>query len=239
MAPITKRGSSSAGGLPAGVRTWLWKGGVGLVLIAVLLFGSAGTLRWAMGWAVFGVFLIVAVVPVFVVDPDLLAERTRRGKAGQAPWDRPLFAVYGTLSGLVSFVVPGLDRRFGWSAPVAVWLQIAALGVYLAAWALQIWVMRANRFYSDVVRIQEDRGQRVVTAGPYGVLRHPGYLSGIVTELARPVVLGSLWGLVPGGLAALLLAVRTLLEDRTLRAELPGYAEYAGRVRYRLLPGVW
>ena len=122
---------------------------------------------------------------------------------------------------------------------MAVWLQIAALAVYVAAWALQIWVMRANRYYSNVVRIQEDRGQRVVTAGPYAVLRHPGYLSGIVTELARPLVLGSLWGLLPGGLAALLLAVRTVLEDRTLRAALPGYAEYAQSVRYRLLPGVW
>jgi protein-S-isoprenylcysteine O-methyltransferase Ste14 len=118
-------------------------------------------------------------------------------------------------------------------------LQIAALVVAALGYALGTWAMGANAFFSKIVRIQKDRGHAVATGGPYRYLRHPGYLGTIVFELATPIMLGSLWALIPGGLGALLLIIRTVLEDRTLHEELDGYEKYAQKVRYRLLPGIW
>ena len=118
-------------------------------------------------------------------------------------------------------------------------IQIAALVIAALGYALGTWSMAANAFFSTVVRVQEDRDHAVATAGPYHYVRHPGYAGSFAFELATPILLGSLWALVPGGLAALLLVIRTALEDRTLHNELDGYEAYAKRVRYRLLPGLW
>jgi len=118
-------------------------------------------------------------------------------------------------------------------------LQIATLVVAVLAYALVVWATAANAFFSQVVRIQKERGHTVATSGPYRYVRHPGYVGTILFELATPVMLGSWWALIPGGLSALLLVVRTALEDKTLHKGLDGYRGYAARVRYRLLPGVW
>ena len=118
-------------------------------------------------------------------------------------------------------------------------MQIAALVIAALAYAISPWAMRVNAYFSKIVRIQEDRGHSVVSSGPYRIVRHPTYLGTILFELVTPIMLGSLWALIPGALTALLFIVRTALEDRTLREELPGYQAYAERVRYRLLPGVW
>jgi protein-S-isoprenylcysteine O-methyltransferase Ste14 len=131
-----------------------------------------------------------------------------------------------------------LNFRFGWPPEVAVWLQVAGFALYVLGWAIHLWAMAANRYFALVVRIQTDRGQTVATGGPYRYVRHPGYVGGILVSVAAALVLGSAWALIPGALGGLLL-VRTILEDRTLQRELDGYCEYAGRVRYRLLPGVW
>lgn len=136
-------------------------------------------------------------------------------------------------------VVASLDAgRFKWSpAPVA--LQIVGwLGLILAG-RLILWVTSTNTFLSRTVRIQEERGQRVITTGPYRWVRHPMYSGVIVIMVCVPLVLGSSWALVPGVLIGILFVIRTALEDRTLQMELPGYDEYAKRIRYRLLPGVW
>ncbi len=140
---------------------------------------------------------------------------------------------------LVVPIVAGLNVRFGWAPEVARWLQIAGFAVYALGWALHLWAMAANRYHALVVRIQADRGQTVVTNGPYRYVRHPSYVGGILQALSVAFLLGSAWALVPGVLSGLLLLLRTALEDRTLQQELDGYREYAGRVRYRLLPGVW
>ena len=148
----------------------------------------------------------------------------------------PLVAIYGPL---VTLVVAGLDRRWGWrpELPLA-WALIGAALLALAS-AFAAYAMLTNRFFSGVVRIQHERGHTVVTDGPYRWVRHPGYAGGVVGQIALPLLLGSLWALIPGVLTAGLTILRTTLEDRTLCTELPGYAEYAQRARYRLLPGVW
>ena len=118
-------------------------------------------------------------------------------------------------------------------------LQISALVIAALGYALGTWAMASNPFFSLVNRIQEDRGHAVASSGPYQVVRHPAYVGTAVFELATPILLGSLWALVPGGLIALLTIIRTALEDKMLCRGLPGYQEYASKVRYRLLPGVW
>jgi protein-S-isoprenylcysteine O-methyltransferase Ste14 len=137
-------------------------------------------------------------------------------------------------------VVAGLDvGRLHWSDTVPLWSQIAALLGFALSFALSIWAMMTNNFYSRVVRIQRDRGQYVVTQGPYRFVRHPSYIGSIFSWVCAALVLGSWLALMPAVLIAAMLVVRTALEDRTLQAELDGYREYAQRVRYRLLPGIW
>ena len=136
-------------------------------------------------------------------------------------------------------MVAALDLRFEWLPEIPLVFQIVALVVYVLGWAVHLWAMASNRFFARSVRIQMDRGQTVATGGPYQYVRHPGYVGGILLQVAAPISLGSLWALIPGGLGALLLIIRTALEDKTLLEELDGYTEYAQQTRYRLLPGVW
>ncbi len=136
-------------------------------------------------------------------------------------------------------IVCGLDYRWQASGPVAPWLKWTALVLLIAGYAFSLWALIANRFFSTVVRIQRERGHTVVSSGPYRFVRHPGYAGGLLYYLMTPLLLGTLWGFVPVTLEIGLVVLRTALEDRTLQAELPGYADYARRVRYRLIPGVW
>jgi protein-S-isoprenylcysteine O-methyltransferase Ste14 len=133
----------------------------------------------------------------------------------------------------------GLDARFGWTPPIPLGVQIGAIVVAVLGYLLLTWSMASNRFFSGVVRIQDDRGHRVASGGPYRFVRHPGYLAGVLVDLVTPLILNSLWALLPSVLVVVGLLLRTALEDRTLQAELDGYREYAGRVRSRLIPGVW
>ena len=214
-----------------------------ILLMPLALFLAAGTLNWTMAWVLIGftiAFTVVSRVIVARKHPDLLAERARFAEAEDAKrWDR-LFVILVALYGpLVVWVVAGLDWRFGWSPSVPAAWQTAALVVMVLGYSLGVWAMAVNRFFSAVVRIQKDRGHTTVTTGPYRLVRHPSYIGGILAYLAIPVFLGTLWALVPVGVMAILTVVRTALEDRTLRAELDGYSDYAQHVRYRLVPGVW
>jgi protein-S-isoprenylcysteine O-methyltransferase Ste14 len=169
--------------------------------------------------------------------PGLLDERFDPGEGTKA-WDRPLVSATLLLS-LVTLVVAGLDMRFRWSPELGIVIRLVALIVWLLGDAFSKWAAASNRFYSRIVRIQKNRGHTVVTDGPYRYVRHPGYAGGLVAGLATPVLLGSLYALVAGGVLALLIIIRTALEDRTLHEELLGYTEYAQQIRYRLVPGVW
>lgn len=210
-----------------------------MVFVAVTLFIPAGTLNWAMGWALVGLYAVwVAAMALILIpnSPELLIERATRKKG--KTWDTVLLGIVGLITA-AKYILAGLDVRFGWTAPMSLVLQIAVLVIAAMGYALATWAMAANAFFSKVVRIQEDRGHTVATGGPYRYVRHPGYIGTIAFELATPIMLGSLWALIPGGLAALLFVVRTALEDKTLQEELDGYQDYAQRVRYRLLPGIW
>ena len=207
-----------------------------LAALAVALFVSAGTLEIWSFWLYVAIFAAVFVVAFATLDPGLLRERMRPG--GQKP---PLSLRLFSLVLFVHWIVAGLDRgRFHWSDTVPPWLQAAGLLATTAGYALCLWAMYVNRFFSSVVRIQTDRGQHVITTGPYAFIRHPGYLAGLLIIVASGPALGS-W------LATALLIVpslpfllyRTVNEDRVLQAELPGYRDYASRVRWRIVPGLW
>jgi protein-S-isoprenylcysteine O-methyltransferase Ste14 len=205
-------------------------------VMVVALFASAGTLSFVSFWIFIALMAAVFVASFLWVDPDLARERMRPG--GQRP---PLGLQFFVIVMIAHWIVAGLDRgRYHWSDSVPDWLQAIALVALAAGYALALWAMVVNRFFSSVVRIQTDRGQHVIDTGPYAVIRHPGYLAGIVIVVASGIALGS-W------LAALMIIVgslpflmyRAITEDRVLQAELPGYRDYAARVRWRVLPGVW
>ena len=224
-----------------------WKAVAGFAVYALLLplvlFVAAGRLDWPAAWACVGLHLAFTLgsrLLALRLNPSVLAERARFLEARNAKgWDRWLVALVALLGPLLTWTVAGLDRRFAWSPPVAPALRWLALVAVALGYALGTWAMVANAFFSAVVRIQEERGHAVVSEGPYRVVRHPAYAGGLVACLATPVLLGSLWALLPVAIMLAGIFVRTALEDRTLREELPGYAEYARRTRYRLLPGLW
>lgn len=208
----------------------------------------ASTILLLFVWAVAGrlaepritAFVTVAVALVFllafVLDPALVRERMRRGQTGADP----VRLVAIRLLVLVSVVLSLLDAgRFHWSDTVPQALSMAALAVFAAGVAWIAWAMSVNPFFVPTIRLQPERGHRVIDRGPYQMVRHPGYLGMFWITIGSALALGSWLGLVPGALASLLFVSRAAHEDRFLREGLPGYADYAGRVRWRLLPGVW
>jgi protein-S-isoprenylcysteine O-methyltransferase Ste14 len=213
------------------------------VIVAALLFVGAGTFGWRWGW-VFSIVNCLGWVGLSAAlvqwNPGLLNQRGNRTShmEGTKQWDWVLLSLYSVLIVAQPFVA-GLDYRYGWSAPVADWVCVAGNGLTLIALALLAWSMVANRFFEVTVRIQAQRGQAVVTAGPYRYVRHPGYVGVILMFVSLPLALGTWAALIPGALGVVIYVIRTALEDRTLQVELSGYAEYARRTRYRLVPGVW
>jgi len=210
---------------------------------AAIMFASAGTLRWRAAWIFTGVYLLlIAVNASFMLrlNPETVAERGRgTASANMKKWDKIVGLGFALFYFAAIFLVAGLDERFGWTGQMATAIPIVAYMVWVLGSALFGWAMYSNAYFSTVVRIQDDRGHAVCDRGPYHFVRHPGYVGASIQALTSPLMLGSLWALVPGALAVLSLAVRTALEDRTLQDELPGYREYAQMVRYRLLPGIW
>jgi protein-S-isoprenylcysteine O-methyltransferase Ste14 len=200
----------------------------------------AGTIEWPRGWwflAVMLIAMLAAMAYLWRVNPDIFAARSSI-KQGTEGWDLVLLPlIIGSL--LAVCVVAALDDgRFhlmpfpGW----AVWLGYV---LFLAGFALMAWAQAVNRHFEPSVRIQTDRAHRVIDTGPYAAIRHPGYAASIPFAAGMALALGSVWALVPVAVLALVLAYRTLREEETLRAELPGYVEYTRRVTYRWVPGIW
>ncbi len=219
---------------------WAIKTVIGLILLGVCLFLSAGRWDWPAAWGLIAISAanqVLVYVLVSRVHPDLLKERQRM-QPGTKPWDRTL-APLMAYAGMYICIVCGLDVRFGWSVAFPGWLQWAAGLPVLAGVGLGVWAMVVNRFFAATMRIQSERGHRVVQDGPYRIIRHPGYSAALLFDLFIPLMLGSWWGLLPAAAAMVVTFIRTRLEDRTLQVELPGYAEYAQRVRYRWIPGIW
>lgn len=214
---------------------------VQMVIIAVTLFAASGKPDWAWAWVYLGAGLATLIFNAIVllsIDPEMVAERGKVMREGTKNWDKWIsgLTIFPTLGVLI---VAGLDERWEWSPAYSTTLHIAGLVVLVLAQLLFTWAMASNKFFELSVRIQEERQQVVATGGAYRLVRHPGYTGFIIMWLILPVVLGSLWGLIPGGIIGILLIVRTALEDKTLQEELPGYKEYAQKTRYRLIPGIW
>jgi protein-S-isoprenylcysteine O-methyltransferase Ste14 len=216
--------------------------GIQFLLLAVILFFSSGRLDWWFAWVYLGIFVLgIGVNSFFLlrIDPELIAERARQFTPETKKWDKILATLWGLMSGIVSLLVAGLDKRFGWSPHVPLTVQLIAMLLYMFGSAFANWALVSNAFFAGTVRIQTERGHTVVSTGPYRIVRHPGYAGWILSGLAAPVMLGSWWAFLPAALAQGALTLRTALEDRTLREELLGYQDYARKVRYRLLPGIW
>ncbi len=214
---------------------------LGIVLSGAILFGASGRLDWLWAWVYLGICVAIVLVNAAILLPahrDVVAERAGAGE-GAKTWDKWLGGGATFVSSVVGLLVAGLDARFAWTAPLPLRTHLIGAGGLVAGYALFTWAMTANRYFSTIVRIQTDRGHTVVDTGPYRAVRHPGYVGWTVTALAVPILLGSAWAIVPAVLGCVLMVVRTALEDLTLRRELPGYTDYARRVRYRLVPGVW
>jgi protein-S-isoprenylcysteine O-methyltransferase Ste14 len=211
-----------------------------LFLLGLLLFAPAGRLDWPAAWtflAAFGVFILTYGLWGYIKDPDQLRERSQIAPNTKT-WDKAIMAVYTALL-VTILLVCGLDAgRFHW-VPVAWPLRVTAWTGLGAAAAFIFWATVSNTFLARTARIQSERGQVVVSAGPYRYVRHPMYTGIILLYLCLPLALGSGWGLLPGVAIGLLFILRTALEDRMLQQELAGYSEYTRRTRYRLLPGVW
>jgi protein-S-isoprenylcysteine O-methyltransferase Ste14 len=207
-----------------------------LIAAATALFGSAGSLAILIFWLYWAILVAVFVAAFAMLDRGLLQERMRPGGR-----PTPLGLRLLNLVLLAHWIIAGLDRgRLHWTDNVPLWLQVLGLFTIIVSYALVFWAMVVNRFFSSVVRIQSDRGHVVVSGGPYAFIRHPGYTGGILILAASGIALGS-WIA-----AAFLIAItvpfllyRVINEDRVLQAQFPGYAEYAQRVRWRLVPGIW
>lgn len=210
-----------------------------IFILAILLFTAAGTLSWAAAWLYTGLYWITLLtVGIWVArrDPELINERGRKSDQTK-PFDKVIGILYFPLPFIMP-IVAGLDYRYDWSQMAAYWQVIGFIGL-IPGLLLPFWAMSANKFLVTTVRIQKEREHQVADTGPYKFVRHPMYVGTILLSLCGPLALGSWWALILGGLTAALFIIRTILEDKILQAELPGYEEYAQRVRYRLVPGLW
>jgi protein-S-isoprenylcysteine O-methyltransferase Ste14 len=222
------------------IRKRLVQIGVLVLVQAVILFASVWKWNWWNGWVYlveYLVFLAFNAVILLRGHKELVEERSQVG-VGAKGWDKIIGLITG-LGGIAILIISGLDERFAWPGMIPLWVQVTAFIVLGMSYPLFTWAMVSNRFFSTIVRIQKDRGHTVQTRGPYRFIRHPGYASLLVSYIMLPLALGSLWACTPMLLLVGNLFLRTALEDRTLQNELEGYQDYAGRVRYRLIPGVW
>jgi protein-S-isoprenylcysteine O-methyltransferase Ste14 len=210
-----------------------------VALIAMLLL-TAGRWDYWQAWLITGLAMVILVGELVVMRnrPEVINERLAPGK-GWKTWDKLIFVFSGLLQ-IVTLLLGALDTgRFGWSPRFSWWVYGLCLSGYCLGQAIFLWAKHVNYYFSSVVRIQQDRGQQVCQEGPYKFVRHPGYMGFFLYTILTPLLLGSLWGLIPQGIVIILMLIRTKLEDDTLKKELPGYAEYAKEVKYRLLPGIW
>ena len=213
-----------------------------ILLIGLIMFLCAGRLDWPQAWIFLGGYLLSILgllgwgLHSGSASINLINERGRMAENVKS-WDKVLISIY-TVALLALFVVTGLDARFRWSVIPVIWQIVGFICLCLAMFLI-LWVTSVNRRLSTMVRIQDDRGQQVVTNGPYRYVRHPMYVGTVLFAPGIPLLLGSWWALIPAGLIIVIFIIRTAMEDKTLMEELPGYAEYTRQVRYRLIPGIW
>ena len=214
---------------------------LGLVTLGGILFGTAGTFDWPEAW----IYIVIqfgwaAALTVYLWshDPDLLKDRLKFAKKSAKGWDKILTFVSMPFY-MAYMVIPGFDAvRYQWSR-VPVGIKAVCFLVVIASLLWIVWIMKENTYLSRFVEIQEERGHKVITTGPYKFVRHPMYIGTTILLLALPAALGSLYTLIPAAFTVVFMIVRTSLEDKTLHRELEGYVAYAQRTKYRLIPGIW
>jgi protein-S-isoprenylcysteine O-methyltransferase Ste14 len=213
-------------------------------IAGALLYAAMGYGLWLLSgkenmpllWAVLGIQLGFSVIGIWLLSPELIEERMKpKGKDKD-----PLGTVILSVLFLAQLVIAVLDcSKWHLTDNVPFSLKCFALVIQAAGWAGLYWSMYVNKFFSSAIRLQEDRGQTVITAGPYGWIRHPGYAFASVAFLTESIALGSWLSLVPGILITAYMGYRTMLEETMLTADLPGYVEYKQKVRYRWIPGIF
>jgi protein-S-isoprenylcysteine O-methyltransferase Ste14 len=226
--------------MPLAMKALMWVG-VSFLLMAACLFLPAGTIAWSAGWIFLMLlhgWLLIGVWLLLKYNPGLLQERLTISQPNQKAWDKVFLLLYELFLFAWLVLMPLDVVRFHWSQ-MPLLLQVVGAMALVASFVFISLTFRENSFLSPTVRIQEERKQTVITTGPYHYVRHPMYAGGLLLFLGTPLLLGSWYGLLlvlvmlPG------LAVRTILEERVLREELPGYAAYMTQVKYRFLPYVW
>ena len=213
------------------------------LLIPLILFICGGDLGWWQAWLYSMLILAAGIGGRMWAErrhPGLTAERQNMEKLQSAKaWDKVLSPLMALSVSFPPVVVAGLDHRFGWSPLFPLWLIVLGFLLISLGYAFAAWALVENRFFSSVVRIQVDRGHVVCDSGPYRVVRHPGYAGNMLALPGMVLALSSTWTLIPAAVALIIAVIRTVLEDQTLHDELPGYPDYARRVRYRLIPGIY
>lgn len=213
------------------------------LLIPLSLFTCGGDLGWWQAWLYSMLILAAGIGGRMWAErrhPGLTAERQNMEKLQSAKtWDKVLAPLMALSVSFPLVIVAGLDHRFGWSPLFSLWLIVLGFLLISLGYAFAAWALIENRFFSSVVRIQVDRGHVVCDSGPYRIVRHPGYAGNMLALPGTVLALSSTWTLIPAAVALIIAVIRTVLEDRTLQDELPGYREYARRVRYRLIPGIY
>ena len=213
------------------------------LLIPLVLLISGWDLGWWQGWLYSALIVVAGIGPRMWAEkrhPGLLTERSKFGKAQDVKsWDKVLAPLMAVSLSFPLVIVAGLDHHFEWSPVFPTWLNILGFILIVLGYTFAGWAFRENRFFSTVVRIQTDRGHKVCDSGPYRIVRHPGYAGNILAIPGIVLALGSVWTIIPIIVALIIAVIRTTLEDKTLHEELQGYRDYASRVRYRLIPGLF
>ncbi len=216
---------------------------VAYLLIPAILLICGGDLGWWQAWLYSLLILAAGIGGRMWAEqrhPGLLAERQNIENIQNAKaWDKVLAPLMAVSVGYSMVFVAGLDHRYNWSSEFPLWLIVIGLILISLGYAFAAWALAENRFFSSVVRIQTDRGHVVCDSGPYRFMRHPGYAGNILALFGIVLALGSVWTLIPAAVASIIAVIRTVLEDQTLQEELPGYRDYARRVRYRLIPWIY
>jgi protein-S-isoprenylcysteine O-methyltransferase Ste14 len=213
------------------------------LFIPLVLLVCGGDLGWWQAWGYS--LLIVAAGPGGRIwaerrHPGLMAERQNMEKFQSAKaWDKVLAPLMALSVSFPPVIVAGLDHRFGWSPVFPLWLIVLGFLLISLGYAFAAWALIENRFFSSVVRIQVDRGHVVCDSGPYRIVRHPGYAGSMLALPGMVLALSSMWTLIPAAVVLIIAVIRTVLEDQALLDDLPGYRDYARRVRYRLIPGIY
>ncbi len=220
--------------------SWIRGTFLGMLAYSALLILAAGKWDWLWGWVYMILLTLAMAAHVVVLVPINLALLADRAGGIRQPGTKRWDIWLTTIASLAFFgitIVAGLDERWGWTGPLAIGWHLAGIFPFIIGWVFFLWAMASNPFFSEGVRIQE--GHKVAKRGPYRLARHPGYFGNVIGCLGQPLLFGSWWAFIPAVLTIIAFVIRTALEDKTLQTELPGYADYARQVRYRLIPGLW